>query len=155
MSAVYKRGRAKIEANLTPMIDVTFLLIVFFVLVSQIVEVENVPLELPTPVDPATMPPGEEQRAVINVLPAPAGRSSGYKLGGHTFPASGAGVEALAGHLVNLYRANPALRINLRADRATSYESVHPVLEGVSRAAARAGVPGLVPRVQLVVVKED
>ena len=155
MSAVYQRGRANIEANLTPMIDVTFLLIVFFVLVSQIVEVENVPLELPTPVDAATMPLGEEHRAVINVLPAPAGRSSGYKLGGQTFPASGAGVEALANHLVNLYRANPALRINLRADRATAYESIHPVLEGVSRAAARAGVPGLVPRVQLVVVKED
>ena len=155
MSAVYPRGRANIEANLTPMIDVTFLLIVFFVLVSQIVEVENVPLELPTPVDPATMPPGEEQRVVINVLPAPAGRSFGYKLGSQTFPASAAGVEALASHLVNLYRTNPALRINLRADRSTSYESIHPALEGVSRAAARSGVPGLVPRVQLVVVKED
>ncbi len=147
--------REPVQANLTPMIDVTFLLIVFFVLVSQIVEVENVALELPTPVEPATMPPGEEQRAVINVLPGPAGRSLGYKLGGQIYPASGAGVEALANHLVNLYRANPSLRINLRADRATAYESIHPVLEGVSRAAARAGVPGLVPRVQLVVVKED
>ena len=47
MSSVFKRGNAKIEANLTPMIDVTFLLIVFFVLVSQIVEVENVPMSLP------------------------------------------------------------------------------------------------------------
>jgi biopolymer transport protein ExbD len=42
VSLIYRRGPAQISANLTPMIDVTFLLIVFFVLVSQIVEVENV-----------------------------------------------------------------------------------------------------------------
>ena len=42
MSTVYRRGPAAIEANLTPMIDMTFLLIVFFVLVSQISELEVV-----------------------------------------------------------------------------------------------------------------
>ena len=47
MSRIHKRGTAELHANLTPMIDVTFLLIVFFVLVSQIVEVENVELKLP------------------------------------------------------------------------------------------------------------
>ena len=41
MSAVFKRGRAEVHANLTSLIDVTFLLIVFFVLVSQIVDAEN------------------------------------------------------------------------------------------------------------------
>ena len=43
------RDRPPVAANLTPMIDVTFLLIVFFVVVSQIVEVENVEMELPRP----------------------------------------------------------------------------------------------------------
>ena len=69
MSTIYKRGNAEISANLTPMIDVTFLLIVFFVLVSQIVEVENVEMELPKPTEPLTEKLGEEQRAVINVVP--------------------------------------------------------------------------------------
>ena len=38
---------ARIEANLTPMIDVSFLLIVFFVLVSRISGGERTPMELP------------------------------------------------------------------------------------------------------------
>ena len=54
MSRAFRRGRTDVQANLTPMIDVTFLLIVFFVLVSQIVEVENVDLLLPELEDPAT-----------------------------------------------------------------------------------------------------
>ena len=66
MSAVYKRGLAKVEANLTPMIDMTFLLIVFFVLVSQVVDNESADLELPRLTDPASEPASEENRAVIN-----------------------------------------------------------------------------------------
>ena len=68
MSAL-KHQRPPIHANLTPMIDVTFLLIIFFVLVSQIVEVENVDLGLPSPEDPASQLAGEQQRVVINVVP--------------------------------------------------------------------------------------
>ncbi len=51
MSAVFKRGNAEVRANLTPMIDVTFLLIVVFVLVSEIVEAESVEMKLPVPVE--------------------------------------------------------------------------------------------------------
>ena len=57
VSKIHKRGTAELHANLTPMIDVVFLLIVFFVLVSQIVEVENVEMRLPELVEPATQPP--------------------------------------------------------------------------------------------------
>ena len=58
MSALTRQERGQVQANLTPMIDVTFLLIVFFVLVSQIVEVENVDLNLPAPREPASVLPG-------------------------------------------------------------------------------------------------
>ena len=155
MSAVFKRGNAEVEANLTPMIDVTFLLIVFFVLVSRIVEVENVPMELPRPDQPETVRPGDEQRAVINVIPTGGGRASGYRLGSRTFPPGADGLETLADHLAGLYRANPALRINLRADRATGYEWIEPVLAAVSSAAARVEVAAVVPRVNLVVITEE
>ncbi len=62
-----------IAANLTPMIDVTFLLIIFFVLVSQIVEVENADLDLPRPEQAASELPSEQSRVVINV---PSGRTA-------------------------------------------------------------------------------
>lgn len=141
-------------ANLTPMIDVTFLLIVFFVLVSQIVDLENVDMELPTPKDPATTTITEEERIVVNVLPE-GERAAGYKVGTRTFTPDAAGSEALRQHLASLFQANPGLSINVRADRDTQYEYIEPVLDAVSKAALGAGVEGFVPRVNLVVNKVE
>ncbi|MCZ6613004.1 MAG: biopolymer transporter ExbD, partial [Planctomycetota bacterium] len=104
---MFRRGRAEVEANLTPMIDVAFLLIVFFVVVSQIVEVQSVQLDLPTPQDPASERPGEEQRAVINVIPAAGGKTSGYRLGSRVFTADTQGIEAMTAELAALYQRNP------------------------------------------------
>ena len=143
------------QANLTPMIDVTFLLIVFFVLVSQIVEVENVEMTLPELVEPATDLPGEEQRAVINVVPGAEGTAQEYRVGGRTFDVGPEGLERMTEHLAGLLRANPAMRINLRADQRTHYEWVEPVLSAVSGAAVRIEDINLTPRVNLVVVRGD
>jgi biopolymer transport protein ExbD len=155
MSVVFKRGCARIEANLTPMIDMTFLLIVFFVLVSHIVEVENVPMRLPEPEDPATLRPGDEQRAVVNVIPGPGGRAGGYRLGGRTYPAGEEGLRALTAQLAQMYSVNPRLDVNLRADRGTHYEHVEPVLQALSDAAASLGGVIVTPRINLVVVRGE
>ena len=143
------------QANLTPMIDVTFLLIVFFVLVSQIVEVENVEMTLPELVEPASDLPGEEQRAVINVVPGPEGTALEYRVGGRAFAIDAAGRELMTQHLSGLLAANPALRVNLRADQRTHYQWVEPVLAAVSGAAGRLEDIALTPRVNLVVVREE
>lgn len=155
MSIIYKRGNAEIHANLTPMIDVTFLLIVFFVLVSQIVEVENVPMELPRPEKAATSPMGDEQRAVINLLPAGDGDIVGYRIGTREFPPGDDGIKQLTNRLVELYQANPHLKINLRADRNTHYQLINPVMNAIPIAARAAGHPDAAPRVQLVVIRES
>jgi len=151
-----RRRVAQIEANLTPMIDVTFLLIVFFVLVSQIVEVENVEMRLPELADPATVIPEEEQRAVINVVPdLSRARALEYRLGTHSYEASAAGIEQLTQRLAAMLEANPALRVNLRADRRTEYDDVQPVLEAVSAAAARTSRDDDSPRIHLVILREE
>ncbi len=154
MSGVFKRGSAEIEANLTPMIDVTFLLIVFFVLVSQIVEVESVQMKLPEPIDPATELAGEEQRVVINVLPEAGGKIAGYRLGTRSFPPDAAGLQALKGQLRTLFASNPQAAVNLRADRETNYEFVEPVMEIVAAAASGLSERPNAARVNLVVVRE-
>ena len=112
MSATFKRGVTSIEANLTPLIDVTFLLIVFFVLVSQIVEVENVDMDLPRPRDAATVLAGDEQRAVINVVPSnvEVGGVVGYRIGTRLFSPDPAGplvVERLSRRPVPGYALDP------------------------------------------------
>lgn len=150
-----KRGRAQIHANLTPMIDVTFLLIVFFVLVSQIVEVENVEMVVPELFEPSTELAGEEQRAVINVVPGPSGVANGYRLAGRDYAAGDEGLALLTEDIGALLAGNPQMRVNLRADQQTHYVYVQPVLQAVSDAAGRSGHEGLTPRVNLVVVRED
>lgn len=147
------RPPVRVHANLTPMIDVTFLLIVFFVLVSQIVETEHVDLELPELVAPATEPPGEDARVIVNVVPGLDGDAAGYRLGSERFAADAAGRTRLRTAVATRLRTNPSLRINLRADRDTRYDRVQPVLETI--AAAARSVPGAAPRVHLVILPED
>ena len=154
MSAVHERGPARIEANLTPMIDVTFLLIVFFVLVSQIVEVENVPMALPEPIEPATERAGDDQRAVINVVPGPGGGTRGYRVGGNSFAQGDIGVAALTAHLRGLFASNPQIAINLRADQSTHYKHVEPVLQAIADAAGSVPEGTVDARVNLVVIND-
>lgn len=155
MSAIYKRGNAEVNANLTPMIDVTFLLIVFFVLVSQIVEVENVEMNLPEPIEALTEPTGEEQRAVINVVPGQTDSIEGYRVGTNQFPGGAEGVEALTEHLTAMFLANPDIAVNLRADRRTHYRWVQPAMQAVVNAARRTGVVDMSAKINLVVINED
>ena len=152
-----RRKHADIEPNLTSLIDVTFLLIVFFVLVSHLNEVEAVDLDLPKPTDAATMLPEAENQVAISVVPAPHGQAAGYRLGERTFWGDKSGLDSLTAQLLAQYRLNPKTNFNIRADRTTRFESVEPALEAVSRAAraARSEQPSAMnPRINLMVVKE-
>ncbi|HWB18888.1 MAG TPA: biopolymer transporter ExbD [Phycisphaerales bacterium] len=154
MSRLYERGPAEIRGNMTPMIDMTFLLIVFFVLVSRIISAERVKMELPRPVEAHTEAVTESQRTVINVLPGENGNIRGYRLGSVDYSADAAGRTEMMQRLTELYQRNPNMRVNLRADRASQYEYVQPALELVSAAARNAGNAAGAAHVNLVVVPE-
>ena len=109
MSRIHRKGPARIEANLTPMIDMTFLLVVFFVLVSTISEVESIEMELPEPRPTASAPPSDDPRAVINVIPGERGKAMGYRLNGVDFELGAEGIEGLRGRVRELYLANSEL----------------------------------------------
>ncbi len=153
MRRLFPTGPHSIQANLTPLIDVTFLLIVFFMLVLQITDLDNVELDLPTPQDPVSEVFGDQHRVVINVVHGPGGTA--YRLGGQAFRADIEGLENLTEALEARYRENPALQINLRADRSTPYEWVDRIFLAINAAAERSGrrddVNG---RINLVVSKE-
>ena len=76
-----------INANMTPMIDVTFLLIVFFVVVSQIVDRDAVSMDLPAPVRSASGIPEEPLHVTVNLVPLEGGEIAGIIVGGHVIAA--------------------------------------------------------------------
>ena len=148
-----RHPNAEIEANLTPMIDVSFLLIVFFALVSGITNREQARMSLSRVREGVAARPDDDSRWVVNVLPAADGSSGGYGLNGVVYPADADGAARLAEALADGYRANPRLEVNLRADRATRYLFVEPAMRAATTAARLAG-GGALPRLNLV-VEED
>ena len=151
---VHRRGPARIAANLTPMIDMTFLLIVFFVLVSQITDQQRVEMDLPRPLDPATLRTGDEQRTIVNVVPMPGvddGSASMLRVAGLSFPPDPDGIAAFRAHLGRMYTETPGMRVDLRADRRVRYRFVAPVMRAITNAADDANV---LPRVNLVVERD-
>ncbi|MEM8781431.1 MAG: biopolymer transporter ExbD [Planctomycetota bacterium] len=154
MSKVFERGTVKPEMNMTPLIDVTFLLIVFFMLVSNIVANESVPMVVPRVDDPKTRELGEVEKVVVNI--APATFSGDTRLvspldhpGTARFVQVGVGdrfeMNNLAGLTATLERevaARPGVEVLLRADAALYYDQVQPVMDAIT--AAGVGVVNLV-----------
>ena len=156
MRRLFPTGPHSIQANLTPLIDVTFLLIVFFMLVLQITDLDNAEMDLPTPQDPVSELFGDQHRVVINVVTAPLeGTASGYRLGQRRFRTDTEGLANLTKALAARYREDPALQINLRADRSTHYEWVDRIFLAIKDAAKASGRSDDVNgRINLVVSKE-
>ena len=135
---------------MTPLIDVVFLLIVFFVLVSRIVDEDRPQLDLPSPQPAATRVPAPAPRATVSEVGSPA---SGwrYRVSGADIAADEAGRIALERHLEGVLAHQPRAAVQVRAGRATPWDVVAPVLDGARAAARRAGVAPV--RVQLATVR--
>ncbi len=125
-------SRADPGFNMTPMIDVVFLLIIFFLVSSHLAQ-QEVQLELDLPEAGSGQRPAEEEarRVVVNVLPQeqPAGR---IMVGGRLMHS-----DELA-ELVRYEsrRVGRQLEVRIRADRKVPYRVVEPVMV----ACAEAGV---------------
>ncbi|MGZ0654135.1 ExbD/TolR family protein [Coraliomargarita sp. W4R72] len=117
------------EFELTPMIDVVFLLIAFFMTLISFISAELVELELPE-AEQASIPeePGERQYVSIDV--------DGQLYLGAT-PIT---EEALTAKLIELKEELPQIKVFLRADSHTAHRYVNDVME----ATAKAGIFDLI-----------
>ncbi|MDP7035759.1 MAG: biopolymer transporter ExbD [Planctomycetota bacterium] len=120
---------SSVDLNMTPMIDVVFLLIIFFMLILKIVSEELTPLDLPTAVH-ANPDEAEEDRVIINLR-----RDGKIFVDGRVYdPTKPAGSEALKKKLA--FEAQGARgddgiserQILIRADRSTKYQHVEKIL---------------------------
>lgn len=147
MSKVHKKGTANPELNMTPLIDVTFQLIIFFMLVNNIVAAEAVQMIVPQLTDARTRELGEvEQRLVVNVVPTayqPAdrkgdnvlntdGNAIGVVIGMQEFPATD--LLSMTNFLKEYKARYPDGLILLRADAAIRYDAVQPIMAAITGA---------------------
>jgi biopolymer transport protein TolR len=144
MSKVHQSGPARVEANFTSLIDVTFLLIVFFILVAQITSTQRVAIDLPEVEDRVAIPLTEDERLIINCLPADP--YPVYRLGSDIFTGPQR-LQMLTTMLRVQHQRRPNLEVALRAPRTAPYAQVHPVMEAVRDAG--------IERMELIVVPPE
>ncbi len=166
---------------MTAMIDITFLLIVFFMLVNRIMSEESVRMVLPKLDDPRVVEPGEEGRIVINAIAlepsgmvrdaahplAPQGTLAAVKVGLRLIPFAPGWQSQLTEELRLAHErfseqrgaGEEELEVILRADAALRYEHVEPILEsiaaaGLTRINLAAYLPGEGPTMGLGQARE-
>ena len=124
--------RARVGLNMTPMIDVVFLLIIFFLVSSHLAQQEfEGELDLP---DAGTGQPVEEdqvRRMVVNVLPE---QEDGRRIRVAGRSVDQAELTALIDY--ESRQSKGRLEVRIRSDRKVPYQVVEPVMV----ACARAGV---------------
>jgi biopolymer transport protein ExbD len=156
-SAVYRRrgSGGEVSINVTPMIDVVFQLIIFFILASQFASKEIAKLSLPTPLKPKALKQEElkEMKVIINVLskedprhrkkdePFLPGDLAWYEIMGEKIPEAGA-EERIRQYVESKLKSAKELGrdkdfyVEVRADYRVNYTYVASALA----AAGQAGV---------------
>jgi biopolymer transport protein ExbD len=115
---------AKFE--MAPMIDMVFLLLVFFMCASRISVMKSVPLEIPTAVK-AVVPKDRPHRFVINIT------ADGGIWSGATHLGTGPDAVAQVKDIVSDYKeAVPGAKIYLRADQKTKHKQIKKVMAAMA-----------------------
>lgn len=106
--------------NMTPMIDVVFLLIIFFLVSSHLAKQENsVQLDLPEAIS-GLDDLSDRETCVVNVLPDGSWQSGGVDVS----------EQALPGVLRRRMMASTEpLRLKIRTDQAVPYRRIEPILK--------------------------
>ena len=144
-SQIFRRGPTTPSMNLTPLIDVGFQLIIFFLLVNNIISEETVRMIVPDLEEPKTRELGRIERVVVNVAPRDYdtedrsansllfdGEAHYYQVNQRRFELSE--LENVTADL-EAYRArNPNIEVLLRADAAIYFDSVQRIMAAITDA---------------------
>lgn len=106
------------EPDLTPMIDIVFLLIVFFMTVANIVTTQTVAIEVPI-AEASKAPETLENRDMISLLPD----------GTVFYGPMPIAIDELGSHISGQLKQRPGLSILLRVDASTPYLHTQEVMQ--------------------------
>ncbi len=121
-----KKHRAHAEIDMAPLIDMVFLLLIFFMCSATLSQVEYTP-DVKLPVAPRSQVPDDlRDRGVINILPD----------GRFMIAAEYVTEKEMVDIMKQRREANPELKLYLRANKEVPFKQVKAVL----RACAEAGI---------------
>ena len=128
-----RRSPAIIGFNAVPMVDIIFMLTIFFMLVSRFSSQEKVNMDLPKPVMSQAKTVKIPQRVVINCRPdhnaSSPSRSVLYSVG----PNRPEPLAQVSARLGAMKRESPNLKVVIRADRRLHYGDVRALMSVVAR----------------------
>jgi biopolymer transport protein ExbD len=118
--------------NLTPMIDIVFQLLVFFMVASHLANTERDPLQLPEPVKSQAKAVQEPEQLVINLFSDSQGQIRKIKANADL-------VRDMPALVDLLLRVGPRLgardgSVILRADRNMEFSQIEKVLQAIANA---------------------
>ena len=119
-----RRRTTRAGINMTPMIDIVFLLIIFFMTVSQVSEVNRERLALPQ------QPGAEDQKPVVLTINVTA--DGAIVVSGRVHDLSGL-IALVADELARLGDDPTRLTVVLRADRNADTSVVNSIVEPLAR----------------------
>ena len=126
---LHRKQEEEIAIDMSPMIDMVFLLLIFFIIASQVVKIDKVPIEMSSAVY-AKVPEDETGRFAITVAPD----------GQLYIGAQQVDLDELQARLTTEVELDPKIRIVIRADRTVKYE----VDEKIMLVCAEAGAVDLI-----------
>ena len=129
---IHSRKPGGLTFNATPMVDVIFMLTIFFMLVTRFSSAEQIPMDLPKPVDSLAKVPKGTERIIVNCRPTdptdPASSAVLYSIG----PNRPEALAVIAERLTSMKRRTPDLKVIVRADRRLPYIHVRAVMRVVA-----------------------
>ncbi|MES9935415.1 MAG: biopolymer transporter ExbD [Sedimenticola sp.] len=122
----YERRRSSTVLNLTPLIDIVFLLLVFFMLTAHFIQEERIDIDLPT----ATSAAADEDDHYVNVTLLPDGT---LLVDGITTTE-----EQLTDTLRGALHAPGKRYVRLRGDRAAQFGNAVTIIDAARSAGAES-----------------
>ena len=125
--AIHKRRRVGVKIDMTPMVDVAFLLLIFFMSTTQFKPPEEAQIDLPTSRSELKLPDSD-----VMILAVDKESRIFYKIGGSGVeqPSSLADLEQT---VVQARVRNPRLRLAIKADKDADYGVVSDLMEFLQR----------------------
>ncbi len=119
------------DINMAPMIDMVFLLLIFFMVASHLTTLERVPVKLPV-ADEATVPEEARDRQLVTLL----ARGEGDDEAAIFMNLQEITLDEFAEEVREQYEADENMKLYLRADRRVKHKHIKAVMQ----ACADAGV---------------